>query len=153
MKGDKKMEKEIWFDMDGTIADLYGVSNWLDDLINERVRPYKEAKALVNLSQLARILNRLQTQGYTINIVSWTSKNGTKDYNKKVMRTKVKWLQSHMPSVCFDRIEIIEYGTHKEEVTNHSKGILFDDEENNRKYWSGTAYDEKNIINILKGLK
>lgn len=146
------MEKEIWFDMDGTIVDLYGVSNWLDDLINEDTRPYKEAKALINLSQLARLLNKLQMKGYTINIVSWLSKNGTADYNKKVTRAKIKWLQSHIPSVCFDRIEIVGYGVHKEEVTNHSKGILFDDEENNRKWWLGIAYDEKNIINILKEL-
>ena len=28
----------ICFDMDGTIADLYGVEGWLDDLISENVR-------------------------------------------------------------------------------------------------------------------
>ena len=26
------MKKEICFDMDGTIADLYGVEGWLEDL-------------------------------------------------------------------------------------------------------------------------
>ena len=44
------MNKAIFFDMDGTIADLYGVDGWLDDLRAERVRPYAEAKPLVNLS-------------------------------------------------------------------------------------------------------
>ena len=33
------MTKAIYFDMDGTIADLYAVENWLDDLINFRPRP------------------------------------------------------------------------------------------------------------------
>ena len=36
----------INFDMDGTIADLYGEENWLDDLINERTTPYANAKPL-----------------------------------------------------------------------------------------------------------
>jgi phosphoserine phosphatase len=30
------MNKAIYFDMDGTIADLYGVSGWLADLEAER---------------------------------------------------------------------------------------------------------------------
>ena len=50
---------KINFDMDGTIADLYGVSNWLEDLLHEDVRPYVEARPLVNLQALARVLNRL----------------------------------------------------------------------------------------------
>ena len=29
------MIKAIYFDLDGTIADLYGVEGWLDDLIAE----------------------------------------------------------------------------------------------------------------------
>ena len=43
------VEKMICFDMDGTIADLYGVDGWLDDLINKSARPYEVAKPLVNL--------------------------------------------------------------------------------------------------------
>ena len=33
----------ICFDMDGTIANLYGVENWLAYLVAEDVKPYKEA--------------------------------------------------------------------------------------------------------------
>ena len=46
----------IWFDMDGTIADLYNVNGWLDDLENERTRPYDEAAVLLNFATLARLL-------------------------------------------------------------------------------------------------
>lgn len=147
------MTKEIWFDMDGTIADLYGVENWLADLLAKNERPYASAKPLVNLSSLARLLNKLQKQGYKIGIVSWLCKNSTADYDDKVIIAKEKWLKNHLPSVNFDSVKIVKYGTYKETVCNYSKGILFDDEENNRRYWNGIAYDEKNIIEILKGLK
>ena len=43
---------KINFDMDGTIADLYGVDNWLEMLINGDTTPYSIAQPLVRLSAL-----------------------------------------------------------------------------------------------------
>ena len=71
------MEKKIWFDMDGTIADLYGDPDWLAKLIAYNPEPYAKAMPLLNMSLLARYLNKLQKQGYEICIVSWLSKNST----------------------------------------------------------------------------
>lgn len=141
--------KAIYFDMDGTIADLYGVNNWLEDLLHEDVRPYVEARPLVNLQALARILNKLARRGYEINIISWTSRNGSAAYNKAVKAAKLAWLAKHLASVHFTRIEIIPYGTPKELFGN---GILFDDEEHNREAWGEGAYSEKEIFEILKSL-
>ena len=56
--------KTYFFDMDGTFVDLYGVDNWLDDLINEKTRPYDEAKPLVNLARLAKAMNKASTISY-----------------------------------------------------------------------------------------
>ena len=42
-----KMNIAINFDMDGTIADLYGVENWLEHLINGNTFPYEMAKPLI----------------------------------------------------------------------------------------------------------
>lgn len=139
----------INFDMDGTIADLYGVNNWLADLIAENVRPYAVAKPLVNMQALARVLNRLHRNGFTINVISWTSKNGTPEYNRAVADTKKKWLKTHLASVKFDNIYIVPYGTPKHTIAN---GYLFDDEEPNRKAWGRKAFDVDNIIDTLKAL-
>ena len=146
------MEKAIYFDMDGTIADLYGVENWLEDLINSEPRPYKVATPLVRMNSLARVLNRLQREGYSIGIVSWLSKSGTQEYNREVTKAKKEWLHTHLKSVSFDEICIVPYGTPKEKGVDKPKGILFDDEKQNRKNWCGTAYDVNNIIEILKAL-
>ena len=146
------MTKAIWFDMDGTIADLYGVPNWLEYLINSDPLPYKAAKPLINMNSLARLLNRLQAKGYHIGIVSWLSKSGTESYNEAVTNAKLAWLNKHLHSVHWDEIVIVPYGTPKHEVVS-IEGILFDDEERNRTNWTGIAYDVENIIEILKGLR
>lgn len=146
------MTKAIWFDMDGCIADLYGVPNWLEYLINSDPYPYKAAKPLINMNSLARLLNRLQAEGYHIGIVSWLSKSGTESYNEAVTNAKLAWLNKHLHSVHWDEIVIVPYGTPKHEAVS-IEGILFDDEERNRTNWTGIAYDVKNIIEILKGLR
>lgn len=140
----------INFDMDGTIANLYGVEGWLEDITNKNARPYKEAKPLVNLSSLARVLNRLQRNGYEIAVISWLAKNSNAEYDEMVTKAKMEWLANHLPSVKWDKISIVAYGTPKSTCGN---GILFDDEEPNRKAWNGTAYDVDNIIGTLKNLK
>lgn len=141
--------RQINFDMDGTLCDFYGVEGWLDDLDNYDTRPYEIAKPLLNLSVLARYLNKLQSKGYTINIISWLSKTSTADFDERVTRVKLEWLKKHLKSVKFDNITIISYGTPKQ---NYGEGILFDDETKNRDNWIGLAYDEKNILEILKNL-
>lgn len=142
----------IFFDMDGTIADLYGVENWLDYLIASDTLPYEIAKPLVRLNALARILNRLQKQGYKIGVISWLAKNSNKTYDEKVTRAKREWLKKHLASVNFDEIHIVAYGTPKQAFAKTENDILFDDEEKNRNDWTGKAFDVNEIIEILKGM-
>ena len=146
------MKNAIYFDMDGTIANLYGVENWLDYLIASDPTPYAIAKPLVNMNRLARLLNRLQAEGYHIGIVSWLSKNSTEAYDNAVTLAKAHWLDRHLHSVHWDEIKIVPYGTPKQNVVEVVGGILFDDESKNRENWTGTAYDVENILEILKGL-
>ena len=141
--------KAINFDMDGTIANLYGVEGWLDYLTDRDETPYAIAKPLLNLSALARVLNRLQREGYELNIISWLAKYSDDVYDEKVINAKKKWLAKHMPSVKWDNINIVTYGTPKQ---NLGQGILFDDEKQNRDNWNGTAYDVNNIVEVLRNL-
>lgn len=142
----------ICFDMDGTIANLYGVKNWLEMLINHDETPYKNATVLVNMNVLARMLNKLQKKGYQIGIISWLAKNSNDDYDTKVTKAKREWLTKHLHSVQFDFIEIVKYGTPKSFVAKTKNDILFDDEISNRIEWTGKAYDVHNIFEVLRSL-
>lgn len=132
--------KAIYLDMDGTIVDFYGVPNWLEYLERGDVYPYKAAKPLVNLSLLARRLNFLRANGWHIGIVSWTSKCGTDEFNEAIKMAKLEWLKKHLKSVTWDEIEIVPYGFPKSKAVRYaSEGVLFDDEEPNRKEWHDNA--------------
>ena len=122
------MKKEICFDMDGTIADLYGVEGWLEDLEHFSTRPYEMARPMIRMSQLAIKLNQLQRKGYTIKVISWLSKANNKAY---------------------DELVILPYGTPK---SWFGDGILFDDEERNREEWNGFAYEPSEILEVLNSL-
>jgi hypothetical protein len=140
----------INFDLDGTLVDLYGVENWLAYLIAEDTTPYEIAKPLVRFATLARRLNTLQRNGYKIAVITWLSKNATAEYNELVTATKLAYLAKHLPSVNWDRITVVPYGTPKENYCETPLDILFDDEEKNRANWTGRAYDVKNILEILR---
>ena len=148
----KTLNVTINFDMDGTIADLYGTEDWLAKLIAEDTAPYAEAKPLVKLNVLARRLNTLQKRGYRLAVISWLSKCGTVEYNDAVTLAKRRWLAEHLPSVAWDRVTIVPYGTPKQNYCETVADILFDDEEHNRTEWTGKAYDVDNILAVLKAL-
>ena len=143
-------KKTIYFDLDGTLCDFYGVENWLEYLENEDTTPYAIARPLFNFSVFARLLHKLQENGYRIGIVSWLSKCGSNSYNTSVTSVKLAWLEKHLPSVEWDEIKIVNYGTPKSTVVSDASGYLFDDEKRNRDEWGENSFDVKNIIEILR---
>ena len=144
--------RTVWFDLDGTLADLYGVQDWLPKLRASDPSPYMEAKPMLNFSLLARYLNKLKAKGYTIGIISWASKGGSIDYDIKVREAKVNWLKEHLPSVKWDSIYVTVYAFEKSYWMNEADDILFDDNEEIRNAWIGDAYEPSQIMDILKGL-
>ena len=148
--------KYLVFDMDGTIADLYGVENWLDDLRNYRATPYENARPMWNMKKLENALKKAQINGYKIAVVSWLSKESTKEYDEKVREAKRKWLaQNNFPA---DEIHLVKYGTTKANVIRKKtdSAILFDDNGQIRKGWHlGTAVNplDTDIIKYLNALR
>ena len=146
------MKVTIYFDMDGTIADLYGVDGWLEMLQAKDSLPYQVAEVMMNMSLLARYLNKLQKVGYKLGVISWLSKANDPEYNEAVTDAKLSWLEQHLPSVHWDEINIVDYGTPKQNFMTHENDILFDDETPNRANWYGDAYSPDQILTVLKNL-
>ena len=142
---------KIWFDMDGTLADLYGVENWLEMLIARDETPYAVAKPLVNLALLARLMHKAQRKGIEICIVTALAKDSTAEYDARVIKAKTEWLGTHLKSVRFDEIRFVPYTFTKNDV-NTGADILFDDEARHLEKWTGTAVHASKILETLKAL-
>ena len=149
------MNKILVFDMDGTIANFYGVKGWLDYLINEDTTPYEIAEPLYDMDILNAILHELKNDGWKIVVTTWLAKDGTKEYNNRTRKAKLDWLAKY--NFPYDEIHLVKYGTTKANCTRKHGGyqILIDDNENVRKGWrlGDTINANKNIIKNLVNLK
>ena len=148
------MTKIINFDMDGTIANFYGVNTWLTDLKEENTRPYEQAEPLYDMDTLAEIINILRGMGWYIVITTWLAKGATKAYNDKVRKAKLEWLKKQ--GFPYDEIHLVKYGTTKANCTRSLGGyqILVDDNEQIRKGWhlGSTINANENILEKLVDL-
>lgn len=146
-------DKVLCFDMDGTIADLYGVDGWLEMLRAENPAPYAIAKPLYDMLELALILNILQMDGWKIGVITWGAKNASAEYNKAVAQTKKEWLIKNNFPIDFFNFQA--YGTPKREAIKNRVGrtILIDDNKEVRNEWNGETIDAtQNILEELKKL-
>lgn len=144
--------KTLVFDMDGTIADFYGVEGWLDNLHSENPRPYIMAKPLWDMATLGAVLSTLKERGFRVIVTSWLAKDSTKEFDEVVRVAKRDWLNRYQ--FPFDEIHLVKYGTTKANCTRKhgDNQILFDDNDKVRKGWHlGETVNPitENIIDFL----
>ena len=150
--------KMICFDMDGTIADLYGVENWLYMLEHHNPMPYRVAEPMWNMEELALVLMALQNKGIEIRIVTWLAKDATTEYDRAVRLAKIDWLRHY--DFPFDHYHAVKFGTTKANcvrkyLAEGETAILIDDNAKVRNGWTmGETIDPTtcDIIEVLRNL-
>ena len=148
------MNKTLVFDMDGTIANFYGVVGWLDYLKESNPTPYVVAEPLYNMEELRTVLEMLKIFGWRIVVTSWLAKGSSKEFDNEVRQAKLEWLDTF--NFPYDEIHLIKYGTTKANCTRKLGGlqILVDDNEKVRNGWSlgKTINANEDIIPYLLNL-
>lgn len=152
------MLKMICFDMDGTIADLYGVENWLEKLRAYDASPYLLAKPMCDMKELACLLEVAQHRGIEVRVITWLSKETTETYDELVRIAKKAWLETM--GLPIDHFHGIAYGVTKAnsirrylDTSNGETAVLFDDNAKVREGWHlGDTYDPTacDICKVLK---
>ena len=146
--------KAICFDMDGTIADLYGVKDWLQYLIDENAYPYLVAEPLCNMKELREVLLLLKDQGWNIRVISWLAKDSSPEYKCKVREAKLLWLNDY--DFPMDACHLVAYGTTKANCVrkyfNGQPMILIDDNEDVRDGWHLGDTIDPTSTDIVKAL-
>ena len=148
----------IWFDMDGTIADLYAVNGWLEQLRAYNPNPYKVAEPMWDMVELARAINEIQSIGVKIVIITWASKDSTREYDMAVRQAKLEWLEEM--GFPYDFFHCVKYGTTKANTIRkymeiNETAILIDDNDKVRNGWSlGETINpvDTDIIEFIRGL-
>lgn len=130
------MNKTLVFDMDGTIANFYGVANWLEYLYASNPTPYIVAEPMYDMNHLNSILNLLKVKGWRVVVTSWLAMGSTKAFDEEVRNAKLEWLENM--NFPYDEIHLVKYGTTKANCTRKLGGyqILVDDNEKVRKGWN-----------------
>ena len=152
-----KVRMIVW-DMDGTIADLYGVDGWLEKLRAENPLPYEIAKPIWDMERLVNVIRGLQDFGIEQRIVSWLSMDSSEEYKTETRRAKREWLERF--DFPFDSFHGVQFGATKADsvrrfLADDEEAILIDDSARVRKGWHlGETIDptEINIIDFLETL-
>lgn len=140
-----KTLKMICLDMDNTIADLYAVPNWLEKLRAYDASPYLLAKPMCDMEELAGLLEIAQHRGIEVRVITWLSKESTKEYDDMVRIAKRAWLEAM--GLPIDHFHGVAYGATKADSIRKALGadecaVLFDDNAQVRKGWHmGEAID------------
>lgn len=129
----------VYLDMDGTIANLYGIEGWLDRLRNEDEKIFLECTPLISESKLLRTFPK---EKYEIIILSMTPLGATSKYCENVAKQKDEWLDKYFPGIT-KRI-YKRYG-HNKNLKNSKNAILVDDSEPIRESFRGLAINPAEI--------
>ena len=151
------MNKTIYFDMDGTVADLYNSTGWLAKLEDEETGAFVNLVPMVDMEELGNVCKNLQAQGWTIGVITWLPMKASEIYELECSEEKHLWISKHMPYV--QEMYCQSYGTPKQHAPKqHSdRMILVDDNKEVRQMWENkrnrTTIDAtKDIIAELKKL-
>lgn len=149
------MKKMLCFDMDGTIADLYAVPDWLTKLRADDPSPYRDAAPMWDMTRLREILLKLSAEGWEIRVISWLSKDSAEEYKEAVRQAKREWLERY--NFPADKVHLVAYGTTKADCVRHvaEAAILVDDNEKVRNGWRlGETIDplDGDLLERLEGL-
>ena len=147
------MAKAIYFDMDGTLADLFAVKNFRAKLETGDMSPFSEAHPLFNADEMEAQIARLKSEGYTIGIITYIA-DGSAEYRKASREAKKEWLEKYFPYA--DEIHMIKRTTPKWKVAKIKEAILVDDSKANREEWklgeTIRAYRTISLVNSLATL-
>lgn len=128
----KKKYNAVLLDMDGTIANTYAISDWLDQLRNESVKPFEVAEPLISESTLLSLFT-----DENIIVCTMLPKGvalGT-PYANACQQAKREWLGKYFPNLT--NILFMEYGNDKS-LGDYSKNcLLVDDSDTIRSNFNG----------------
>ena len=125
---------KIWFDLDGTIFDLYHQDNWEPKLRAEEsgvFTAYGETEGwlpYINRNLFAEAVQALMMEfGVEFNVITWLPMQASPEYEEVCRAEKIQWVKQNLPFV--NEISCVSYGIPKQNCIKKKAQtmILLDD--------------------------
>lgn len=121
------MSKKIYFDLDGTLYDLYSIPNWLEKIESEQSGLFLEGETLFEPAPFYKLVSELFSIGYEFGVITWLPMGASPEYEEICRAEKLQWIHENLPFVS--EINVISYGIPKQKAIQKraSKMYLIDD--------------------------
>ena len=108
------MAKTVWFDMDGTLYDLYNIPGWLELLQMEEPGIFQHGQPMYNPFFIQQAILALIAHGWQVGVITWAPKGVAEEepFFIETKRAKQEWLRRHYPELL-ENFYCLPYGESK----------------------------------------
>lgn len=93
------MSVKIYFDLDGTVYNLYGVTEWEPKLRAENPNVFKEGSFIGNHKDFTDICGKLLEKGVQFGVITWLPMQASPEYELECAKVKRQWVERYIPFV------------------------------------------------------
>lgn len=116
------MSRKIYFDLDGTLYNLYATENWLEKIRNEVNGIFSGDNRMFE-NNFYKIVSELLNIGYEFGVITWLPMQASPEYEEICRHEKMEWIKKYLPFVS--EINIIPYGTPKQNAIQKRAQIMY----------------------------
>lgn len=130
------MSKKIFFDLDGTLYNLYEIDNWLDSLKYEDATVFERGDFIGDYERFMNVVKELLAKGFTFGVISWLPMYATPEFENECAKVKEKWVKKYLPFV--DEMTFQRYGTPKQNAIQKKAQTMYllDDSKEVGRVWA-----------------
>lgn len=130
------MSKKIFFDLDGTLYNLYEIDNWLDSLQYEDATVFERGDFIGDYERFMNVVKELLAKGFTFGVISWLPMYATPEFEAECAKVKETWVKKYLPFV--DEMTFQRYGTPKQNAIQRKAQTMYllDDSKEVGRVWA-----------------
>lgn len=141
------MSTKVYFDMDGTVFDLYGKDNWLELLQEEKAGAFTgDFLPEIDTKKFYSICQKLLEKGVQFGIITWLPMQASPEYEQICTEEKRTWAGKNLPFIT--EFNCVSYGIPKQNCIQKrtKKMFLIDDNMEVCKTWATAK--QRTAINV-----